>query len=105
MRMFKPINEWILVRQMDEPKDPGASPVIIPETSAPEFMYGEIVDLGEGAVTPNGSRVPPAVKKGDQVYFTARGSQEIRDLKIWKMTERAIVGIVESTDADLVPMA
>lgn len=107
MRMFRPINEFILVQRMEEPvEDTGKTKLVLPDSANPEFMYGEVLAVGEGAVTQTGQRMPFGVKPGDRIYFTERGSQLFRELgDIWKMTERAVVGVLDGDNTPDVPFA
>lgn len=93
MKMFQPINEYILVRPLEEEQE---SAIFVPKGSE-EDLYGEVVKMGDGAVSPQGHRIPPAVNVSDKVYFKARGAakKRIGDEDLYLLTERQILGVVE----------
>lgn len=105
MRMFRPLGDAVLVRRMEEPNMGNKSAVILPESANPAFMYGEVLAVGPGAATQHGGRIETEVKPGDRVYFRERGSEFLRELDVWKTSERAILGVLDEDAQAEVPIA
>ena len=94
MKMFKPLNERILAKLT--PRDKRMGELYLPE-GMDESPEAEIIAMGDGVVTVQGTRITPAVKVGDRIYFDPRGSRKLKieGEEIFQITERQIFGIVE----------
>jgi len=99
MKMFKPINERILVRLI--PEEERADGLYLP-SNPHDFSNGKIVLMGKGANSAQGQRIEPEVKVGDTILFESRGVREVKvdGEKLLLMTERQIVGIITSLGSE-----
>jgi chaperonin GroES len=65
---IKPLSDRVVIRALEaEEKKQGG--IIIPDTAKEKPQEGEVVAVGPGKVTDNGTKIEPSVKKGDRVLF------------------------------------
>jgi chaperonin GroES len=95
MKKFKPLQDRILVKRLEE-KETKKGGIIIPDTAKEKPQEGEIIAAGPGGRDENGKLTPLDVKKGDKVLFGKWSGTEVKidgqDLLIMK--ESDILGIV-----------
>ena len=95
---FRPLHDRVLVRRIDA-DDKTAGGIIIPDTAKEKPQRGEIIAVGAGARTEDGTLVPLDVRAGDEMLFGKWSGTEIKidgqDLLIMK--ESDILGVVEAT--------
>src|SRR5438067_7662600 len=92
---FRPLHDRVVVKRIDaESKTAGG--IIIPDTAQEKPQEGEIVSVGSGARSEDGTVTPLDVKAGDRILFGKWSGSEVRldgeDLLIMK--EADILGIV-----------
>src|SRR4051812_21145516 len=97
---FRPLHDRVLVRRiLAAAKTAGG--IIIPDTAQEKPQEGEIVSVGSGTRSEDGTVTPLDVKAGDRILFGKWSGGEVKldgeDLLIMK--EADILGIVGSTDA------
>lgn len=97
---FRPLHDRVLVRRIEaDTKTKGG--IIIPETAKEKPQQGEVIAVGPGARSEDGTLHPLDVKAGDTVLFGKWSGTEVKidgeDLLIMK--ESDILGIVEDTAA------
>lgn len=95
-----PINERILVKPIETPSVTKGG-LLVPTVSKDNSQYGKIVDMGEGRLLDDGTRVPFTVKKGDLVLFSRRAGTEITiEGEMHRfLLERDILAVVEIDQA------
>jgi chaperonin GroES len=92
---FRPLHDRVLVRRVEaEEKTTGG--IIIPDTAKEKPQEGEVVSVGTGTRTEDGTVTPLDVKAGDKILFGKWSGTEVKldgeDLLIMK--ESDILGIV-----------
>ena len=93
---FRPLHDRVLVRRV-EAEEKTAGGIIIPDTAKEKPQEGEVVSVGTGVRSEDGSKVTPLdVKPGDKILFGKWSGTEVKingeDLLIMK--ESDILGIV-----------
>lgn len=92
---FKPLNDRILVKRMDE-ESVTSGGILIPDTAKEKPLKGTVIAVGSGARNDSGELIPMELKVGDVVYFNKWGSTEVKingeDLLIMK--ESDVIGIL-----------
>jgi chaperonin GroES len=94
---FRPLRDRVLIRRID-PEAKTSGGIIIPDTAKEKPMEGEVVAVGPGARSEQGTIHPLAVKVGDRVLFGKWSGTEIKldaeELMI--MQEADLMGIIET---------
>src|SRR3989344_9414542 len=88
---IKPLRDNILLETVREEKKKGG--IIMPETVEKERPEkAKVLAVGPGKIDKDGRRIPMEVKKGDIVFFTKYGPNEIKveDKKTGKEVEYLI---------------
>ncbi len=92
---FRPLHDRILVRRI-EAEEKTAGGIIIPDNAKEKPSEGEIVSVGSGAKSEDGTVTPLDVKAGDRVLFGKWSGTEVKidgeDLLIMK--ESDLLGII-----------
>ena len=93
---FRPLHDRVLVRRLDQDETTKGG-IIIPETAKEKPMEGEILAVGSGLRTEDGSVTPLDVQAGDHVVFNKWSGTEITvdGEELLVMKESDIVGIIE----------
>jgi len=65
---FKPIRDRIIIRLL-EAETATASGIIIPDAAQEKPSQGEVLAVGTGRITEDGTLIPMEVKAGDRVLF------------------------------------
>ena len=95
---FRPLHDRVLVRRVEQ-EEKTAGGIIIPDTAQEKPMEGEIVAVGNGHKSDDGTVTALDVKAGDHVLFGKWSGTEVKidgeDLLIMK--ESDILGVVEKT--------
>ncbi len=93
---FRPLHDRVLVRRLEEDTTT-AGGIIIPDTAQEKPMQGEVLEIGTGIKSEDGSVLPLDVSKGDKILFGKWSGTEVKingdELLIMK--ESDIMGIVE----------
>ncbi|HBE73490.1 MAG TPA: co-chaperone GroES, partial [candidate division Zixibacteria bacterium] len=63
---LKPLGDRVVVKAL-ESKEVKKGGIIIPDTAKEKPMEGEVMAVGPGKVSDNGTRIAMDVKKGDKV--------------------------------------
>src|SRR4028118_552415 len=93
---FRPLHDRVHVHRV-EAEEKTAGGIIIPDTAKEKPQEGEVISVGSGARSEDGTGTPPDVKAGDRILFGKWSGTEVRldgeDLLIMK--ESDILGIVD----------
>jgi chaperonin GroES len=94
---FKPLHDRILIRRAAEQKNT-AGGIIIPDTAKEKPMEGEVLAVGSGTRSADGTVHALDVAVGDRVLFGKWSGTEIRldSEELMIMKESDLLGIVES---------
>ena len=77
-RTYEPMGDRVLVRPIDrEDVSPGG--IFLPDTAKEKPQEGEIIAVGPGRLTEDGSRAPMDLKKGELVLYAKYGGTEIKE--------------------------
>lgn len=93
---LKPTEDRLLVRRLNsEEKTVGG--IIIPDTAKEKPMQGEVIAVGGGKRSDNGSLIPMTIKAGDVVLFAKWGGTEVKvnGEELIVMKESDILAVVE----------
>ena len=78
MKKFKPLQDRILVKRLEE-KEVKKGGIIIPDTAKEKPQEGEVLAVGPGRWNEDGDeRIPLDVNVGDRVIFSKYGGTEIK---------------------------
>ncbi len=96
MKTFKPLQDRILVKRLEE-KEAKKGSIIIPDTAKEKPQEGEVVAVGPGKVTEDGKRQPMEVKVGDKILFGKYSGSEVKlgDEEYLIMREEDVLGILQ----------
>ena len=95
---FRPLHDRIVVRRIDaEEKTKGG--IIIPDTAKEKPQEGEVVSVGPGARSEDGTLHPLDVKAGDRVLFGKWSGSEVKldGEELIIMKESDILGVLEGS--------
>jgi chaperonin GroES len=93
---FRPLQDRVLIRRIEsEEKTTGG--IIIPDTAKEKPQEGEVVSVGPGLRTEDGTVHPLDVKSGDRVLFGKWSGSEIKldGEELIIMKESDILGVLE----------
>ena len=92
---FRPLHDRVLIRRI-QAQEKTAGGIIIPDTVQEKPQEGEVVAVGTGARSEDGTITPLDVKAGDKILFGKWSGTEVKlegeDLIIMK--ESDILGLV-----------
>jgi chaperonin GroES len=74
---IRPLHDRVIVRRIEEEKTT-ASGLIIPDSATEKPSQGEVVAIGKGRITSNGTVVALEVAVGDNVIFGQFAGSEIK---------------------------
>ncbi len=96
MRKLKPLQDRILVKRLEE-KETKKGGIIIPDTAKEKPQEAEVVAVGPGKVTKDGTLQPLAVKVGDKILFGKYSGSEVKlgDDEYLIMHESDVLGILQ----------
>jgi len=94
--MFRPLHDRVLVRRL-ESEEKTAGGIIIPDTAKEKPMEGEVIAVGPGARTEDGTRVALDVKVGDRILFGKWSGTEVKidGEELLIMKESDLLGIID----------
>ena len=74
---FQPLGDRVLVkREAAEEKTAGG--IVLPDAAKDKSMRAKVLAVGNGKLRDNGTRVAPAVKRGDRVLLAKYGGDELK---------------------------
>jgi len=71
----QPLHDRVLIKRQAE-QDTKYGKIIIPDTAKEKPQKGEVLAVGKGKMKKDGTRISPAVKKGDAVLFAKWAGDE-----------------------------
>ena len=78
MVKFAPLGERVVVKPLDK-EEVRASGIILPDTVKEKPQEGEVVAVGPGRVTDDGTRVDMELSVGDRVIYSKYAGTEYKD--------------------------
>jgi chaperonin GroES len=93
---FRPLHDRVVVRRVG-PEEKTAGGIIIPDTVKEKPMEGEVVAVGPGARSEDGTVHPLDVRVGDRVLFGKWSGTEIKldGEELIIMPETDLMGVIE----------
>lgn len=73
---IKPLHNHVVIKQQDETETMYGN-IVVPDMGKEKVMLGEIIAVGPGMVSLNGTLIPNTLKVGQVVTFPAFGGQRI----------------------------
>ncbi len=97
MKSFKPLQDRILVKRL-EPPEVKKGGIIIPDTAKEKPQEGEVIAVGPGKVSDDGTRQPMSVKVGNKILFGKYSGSEIKidGEEHLILREEDVLGVVEA---------
>jgi chaperonin GroES len=93
---FRPLHDRVLVKRIEQ-EDTTRGGIIIPDTAKEKPMQGEVIAVGPGAKSEDGTVTPLDVKTGDRVLYGKFAGTEINidgeDYLV--LRESDIMGVLE----------
>jgi chaperonin GroES len=95
---LRPLEDRVVVKRIEEQEEVQRGGIIIPDTAKERPQEGEVIAVGPGRMTENGTRIPMEVKVGDKVVFAKYAGTEVRldDEEYLVMRESDILAVIES---------
>ncbi|HQT81508.1 MAG: co-chaperone GroES [Ferrovum sp. 37-45-19] len=94
---IRPLHDRVIVKRLEEERKT-ASGIVIPDTATEKPDQGEILAVGKGKVSDDGSIRALEVKVGDKVLFGKYSGQTVKvdGEELLVMREEDIMGVIES---------
>jgi chaperonin GroES len=74
---LKPLHDRVVVRALDqETRSPGG--IVIPDNAKEKPTTGEVLAVGPGRITDDGTNIPVTVRVGDRVLFGQYAGQKVK---------------------------
>ena len=93
---IRPLHDRVVIRRQEE-ETTSAGGIVIPDSATEKPAQGEVIAVGNGAITDSGEVRPLDVKVGDTIMFGKYSGTEVKvegeDLLI--MREDDIMAVVE----------
>jgi len=92
---LRPLHDRVLVKRVDS-EEKTAGGIIIPDSAKEKPQEGEVVAVGTGTISENGTVRPLDVKAGDRVLFGKWSGTEVKidGQELLIMKESDIMGIL-----------
>jgi len=103
---IRPLYDRVIVKRVEQQRTT-ASGIVIPDTAAEKPEQGEVIAVGSGKQLQDGSLRPLEVKVGNHVLFGKYAGQTVKlnGEELLVMREEDILGVIESSPADLKKVA
>ena len=97
MSNIRPLHDRVVIRRVEE-ETKTAGGILLPGSAAEKPAQGEIIAVGNGQVTDNGTVRPLDVKVGDKVLFGtyARTTVKVQGEELLIMKESDILAVLEA---------
>ncbi|TVR71116.1 MAG: co-chaperone GroES [Sphaerobacteraceae bacterium] len=92
---LRPLGDRVVVRPVEQ-EEVTASGIVLPDTAKEKPQRGEIIAVGPGRLSEDGSRLPMDVKDGEQVLFAKYAGTEVKvgDDEFLVISEKDILAVV-----------
>ncbi len=96
MSNIRPLHDRVVIRRVEE-ETKTAGGILLPGSAAEKPAQGEIIAVGNGQVTDNGTVRPLDVKVGDNVLFGAYAGTKVKvdGEELLVMKESDILAVLE----------
>ena len=92
---LRPLHDRVLVKRLEE-QDAKHGSIFIPDAAQEKPQEGQVIAVGTGKVTEDGTKIPPAVKAGDRILFGKYSGSEVKldGTEYLIMKEEDVLGIL-----------
>ena len=73
-----PMADRVLIRPLEK-EEVTRSGLVLPDTAKERPQEGEVIAVGPGRLTEDGTRIPMELKAGDKVIFAKYAGTEVKD--------------------------
>ncbi|WP_124552050.1 co-chaperone GroES [Methylophilus methylotrophus] len=103
---IRPLYDRVIVKRVEQQRTT-ASGIVIPDTAAEKPEQGEVIAVGSGKQLQDGGLRPLEVKVGNHILFGKYAGQTVKlnGEELLVMREEDILGVIESSPADLKKVA
>jgi chaperonin GroES len=94
---IRPLHDRVVLKRMEEERtSPGG--IVIPDSATEKPVKGEVIAVGNGKITDNGSVRALDVKEGDKVLFGKYSGTEVKveGEEVLVMREDDIMAVIEA---------
>ncbi len=74
---IRPLHDRVIIKRLEE-DEKSAGGIILPDSAKEKPQQGEVLAVGKGVITQEGTVLPMDVKVGDKVLFPKWGTDEIK---------------------------
>ena len=94
---LRPLHDRVLVKRVEKQDDKHGN-IIIPDSAKEKPQEGQVIAVGTGKVTEDGTKLPLAVKEGDRILFGKYSGSEVKldGQEYLIMKEEDVLGILGS---------
>ncbi|APT18078.1 hypothetical protein FC62_GL001302 [Amylolactobacillus amylotrophicus DSM 20534] len=94
--MLKPIADRVIIKVQEE-KEESVGGILLASNAKEKPQVGEVIAVGDGSVTENGTKLPLTVKVGDTVYYDKYSGSQVKfdNEDYLVLHEKDIIAIVE----------
>ena len=94
---LRPLHDRVLVKRVEKQDDKHGN-IIIPDSAKEKPQEGQVIAVGTGKVTEDGTKLPLAVKEGDRILFGKYSGSEVKldGQEYLIMKEDDVLGILGS---------
>ena len=96
MNKLKPVNDKIVVKTNSQEEEVTDSGILLPDTvDQGKLMEGEVMAVGNGMYSANGTLIPVVVDVGDKILYNKHAQLHEYDDDLVIMSVNEILSIVE----------
>ena len=77
MAALKPLADRVVIRTYEK-EEVMASGLVLPDTAKDRPQEGEVIAVGPGRTTDEGTKIPTDLKEGDKVIFSKFAGTEVK---------------------------
>ena len=93
---IRPLDDRIVIRPL-EAEEKTAGGILLPDTAKEKPQRAKVLAVGEGRLTDEGKRIPPALKTGDEILYGKYAGTEVKwqgeELRI--LRENEVLAVIE----------
>ena len=96
---FKPLGDRVLITYNDGETKTESGLILTDSAQRGQKMWGEVISVGPGIFTQNGSRLPMSVKVGDKVMYSKDMAGDVIKLgeeKYLLLQEHHLLGVLKN---------
>ena len=96
MSKLKPVNDKIVVKTNSKEEEVTEGGILLPDTvDQGKLMEGEVVSVGKGMYSANGTLIPVVVDVGDKILYNKHAQLHEYDDDLVIMSVNEVLSIVE----------